>query len=84
MPLLIREGIPCTYFVTLPNVLDGQPFAHDLARANTPLPNTALPNTPLPNTPLPNTPEQLRAMAAAGIEIGAHTYTHPDLARIAD
>ena len=74
IPLLIKERIPCTYFVTLRNVLDGQPFAHDLARGD----------PPLPNTPLPNTPEQLRAMAAAGIEIGAHTYTHPDLARVSD
>jgi peptidoglycan/xylan/chitin deacetylase (PgdA/CDA1 family) len=32
----------------------------------------------------PNTPEQLRAMAAAGIEIGAHAYTHTDLGAIAD
>ena len=69
IPLLIKERIPCTYFVTLQNVLDGEPFAHDLAQGNSFLPNTL---------------EQLKAMADAGIEIGAHTYTHPDLARIAD
>lgn len=69
IPLLIKERIPCTYFVTLQNVLDGEPFAHDLAQGHALAPNTL---------------EQLRAMAAAGIEIGAHTYTHPDLARITD
>ncbi|HUT14286.1 MAG TPA: polysaccharide deacetylase family protein [Thermoguttaceae bacterium] len=69
IPLLIRERIPCTYFVTLQNVLDGKPFSHDLAEGNAFLPNTL---------------EQLRAMAAAGIEIGAHTRTHAGLATIAD
>lgn len=69
IPLLIRQGIPCTYFVTVENVLKGVPFAHDLAQ---------------PDPPLPNTLEQLKGMAAAGIEIGAHTYTHPDLGRIVD
>jgi peptidoglycan/xylan/chitin deacetylase (PgdA/CDA1 family) len=69
IPLLIREQIPCTYFVTLGNVLDGEPFAHDLANGDTFLPNTV---------------EELRAMSAAGIEIGAHTYSHADIARIRD
>jgi len=69
IPLLTGQGIPCTYFVTLRNVLDGEPFAHDLARGHALEPNTL---------------EQLRAMAAAGVEIGAHTYTHPNLARITD
>jgi peptidoglycan/xylan/chitin deacetylase (PgdA/CDA1 family) len=69
IPLLIRERIPCTYFVTLENVRDGKPFAHDLAAGQ------CFP---------PNTMAELRAMAAAGIEIGAHTYTHPDLGQIAD
>ena len=69
IPLLIRRQIPCTYFVTLENVLQGKPFAHDVARGD--------------RFP-PNDLEQLRAMADAGIEIGAHTYTHPDLAQVTD
>ena len=69
IPLLVKRRIPCTYFVTLQNVLDGEPFAHDLAQGN-----------PLAS----NTLEELRAMAAAGIEIGAHTYTHADLGRVSD
>lgn len=69
IPLLVKEGIPCTYFVTLGNVLTQEPFPHDRALGY--------------HFP-PNNLEQLRAMAAAGIEIGAHTYTHPDVAKIAD
>ena len=69
IPLLVKERIPCTYFVTVRNVLEGEPFAHDLAGGNR-----------LP----PNTLEQLQAMAAAGIEIGAHGYTHANLGPMAD
>ena len=69
IPLLIKERIPCTYFVTVQNLLDGKPFAHDVA-AGVPL--------------APNTLEQIKAMAAAGMEIGAHTYTHPDLGPMTD
>jgi len=67
IPMLIRRRIPCTYFVTLENALRGEPFAHDVAQGNRFAPNDL---------------EQLRAMADAGIEIGAHTYTHPDLAQV--
>jgi peptidoglycan/xylan/chitin deacetylase (PgdA/CDA1 family) len=69
IPLLIRGRVPCTYFVTLENVLEGKPFAHDAAGGNRFEPNTL---------------DQLRAMVSAGIEIGAHTYTHPDLGRVTD
>jgi len=69
IPLLVRERIPCTYFVTLQNVLQGEPFPHDVAQGNRFEPNSL---------------EQLRAMAAAGIEIGSHTYSHPDLGQVTD
>ncbi len=69
IPLLVRHRIPCTYFVTLRNVLDGEPFAHDAIRGD--------------RFP-PNNLEQLRAMAAAGIEMGNHTYTHADLGKMTD
>ena len=69
IPLLLGEKIPCTYFVTLDNVLRGEPFRHDLVWGD--------------RFP-PNDLEQLRAMAAAGIDIGAHTYTHPDLGQVTD
>jgi peptidoglycan/xylan/chitin deacetylase (PgdA/CDA1 family) len=67
IPWLVKERIPCTYFVTVRNVLAGAPFEHDLAHGQ---------------WCAPNTPEQLRAMAAAGIEIAAHSYSHADLGKI--
>ena len=69
VPWLIEQNIPCTYFVTLQNVLYGEPFAHDVR---------------LGFRLEPNSIEQLREMAEGGVEIGAHTYTHPDLAAISD
>ncbi len=69
LPLLIHERIPCTYFVATRNILTGAPFDHDVARGG-----------PL----APNTPRQIRELAQAGIEIGAHTRTHADLGRITD
>lgn len=69
LPWLIKNRIPCTYFVTAHNVLNQEPFAHDLAMGRR-----------LP----PNTLEELRAMAAAGVEIGCHTYTHADLGPVTD
>ena len=69
IPLLVRERIPCTYFVTVRNVLEGEPFAHDLAHGH--------------RFP-PNNPEQIRAMAAAGIEIGSHGWSHADLGAMHD
>ena len=69
LPLLIAERIPCTYFVTAHNVIAGAPFEHDIARGK-----------PL----APNTTKQLVGLARSGIEIGAHTRTHPDLGCISD
>ena len=69
LPFLVRERIPCTYFVTTEGALTGSPFGHDLAMGNRFEPNTL---------------EQLKALVAAGIEIGAHTRTHPAVAQITD
>jgi len=69
IPLLVRRGIPCTYFATLWNVQRGQPFAHD---------QTLGFDFPA------NTLDQLRAMADSGIEIGSHCRHHDDLALVAD
>jgi len=67
LPLLVKHRIPCTYFVASQHVTTGRPFPHDVA-AERPL--------------APNTPEQIKALADAGIEIGAHTRTHVDLGNI--
>ncbi len=64
VPWLVDEGIPFTYFVSTYFMQRNEHFPHDLASGQ-----------PL----YPNTMEQLRAMAAAGVEIGAHTRTHADL-----
>lgn len=69
IPLLVKKRIPCTYFVTANNVLNDEPFDHDVVMGNR-----------LP----PNNLEQLLAMSEAGIEIGAHCCNHVDLARITD
>jgi peptidoglycan/xylan/chitin deacetylase (PgdA/CDA1 family) len=69
VPWLLEQKIPFTYFVTTNHVQSGEPFAHDVAAGH-----------PL----TPNTVEQLRDMAAAGVEIGAHTRTHTDLGQLDD
>lgn len=61
VPLLLKENIPFTYFVSTNHVFGNRPFPHDKA-AGRPL--------------APNTLSQLREMAAAGVEIGAHNRNH--------
>ena len=55
------EKIPFTYFVTTHNVQFGKPFPHDLQFGH------AL---------APNSTDEIRAMADAGVNIGAQTRTH--------
>ena len=69
LPMLIERRIPVTYFVTLENTIGQKPFQHDLDLGQ-PLPTHSL--------------ESLRALDMAGVEIGAHTRTHPDLGKITD
>ncbi len=69
IPWLVKERIPCTYFVTVQNVLEGRPFDHDLRHGVTFMPNSLA---------------EIRAMASAGVEIGAHSYSHADLGRVTD
>jgi peptidoglycan/xylan/chitin deacetylase (PgdA/CDA1 family) len=69
LPLLVREQIPCTYFVSTRYVFGGMPFPHDLEQGLRFAPNTLA---------------ELKDMAAAGIEIGAHTRSHVDLGRVTD
>jgi peptidoglycan/xylan/chitin deacetylase (PgdA/CDA1 family) len=69
LPLLIRERIPCCYFVSAQPVLDGKIFEHDLSMGNRFVTNTV---------------SELRDLSRAGIEIGHHTRTHPDMAQLTD
>lgn len=69
LPFLIENKIPVTYFVTTDHTKNQKPFPHDVEEG----------------TPLPvNTIESLRALANAGIEIGAHTRTHPNLGNVTE
>jgi len=67
IPFLLAHEIPMTYFVALDFVVHDRPFPHDVQTGTT----LAV-----------NTPQQLREMAEAGIEIGAHTRTHCDVGAI--
>lgn len=69
VPWLLDQNVPFTYFVSTSHILEGRPFLHDLDRQR-----------PL----APNTPEQIRQMADAGVELGAHTRTHADLGPLVD
>jgi peptidoglycan/xylan/chitin deacetylase (PgdA/CDA1 family) len=69
IPFLLEHDIPCTYFVSTYFVLEQQPFPHDVK---------------LGFHSSPNTPEQVRMMSKAGIEIAAHTRTHPDIGSLRD
>lgn len=67
IPLLLKHRVPFTYFVSTDHVLRGKAFPHDVA-AGRPL--------------AVNTIADLRELAAAGVEIGAHTRSHVDLGSI--
>jgi len=69
LPLLIRRKIPFTYFVTSQNTINNIPFPHDVAR------NEKL---------APDSVDSLKALYQAGVEIGGHTKTHPNLGQIHD
>ena len=69
LPLLLTENIPVTYFVTTQNIRQQKPFPHDVEDG------AVLPVDSV---------ESIRAMANAGIEIGAHTRTHPNMGSIND
>jgi peptidoglycan/xylan/chitin deacetylase (PgdA/CDA1 family) len=69
IPWLLDQGVPFTYFVASAHISSGRPFAHDVKRGR-----------PLP----PNSPDEIRAMARAGVEIGAHTRHHVDAGAIHD
>lgn len=69
IPFLLEHDIPFTYFVALDFIVNQRPFPQDVKAGE---------------LLAPNTPEQIRAMADAGVEIGAHTRTHCDVGAIDD
>lgn len=69
VPLLLKRRIPFTYFVSTRIIRDQTAFPHDLAAGVRLRPNTIT---------------ELRAVADAGVEIGAHSRTHADLGKSID
>lgn len=69
LPLLVEAGIPVTYFVSLDLIKSGQSFPHDEQEGVFLQPNTV---------------DQLREWSQAGVEIGAHTASHANMARVRD
>lgn len=69
IPFLLERDIPVTYFVTTYHTLEQQPFDHDVKYG-----------VPLDT----NQKEALKAMHNAGVVIGAHTRSHPNLGVISD
>ena len=69
IPWLLEQKVPFNYFVSTSHVLERRPFEHDAKRG-----------CPL----APNTPDQLRALADAGVELGAHSRRHTNLGQIED
>ncbi len=69
IPWLLEHQIPFTYFVSTQFICQQCPFPHDVQLGR-----------PLQ----PNAPDQLRAMANAGVEFGAHTRSHVDLGNVTD
>ncbi|MGB7346507.1 MAG: polysaccharide deacetylase family protein [Pirellulaceae bacterium] len=67
LPLLIERNIPCTYFVTYDHIVHQRPFEHD-AKGGFDFPV--------------NTVAELKDLASQGIEIGAHTRTHPNMGEV--
>ena len=65
IPWLIDNDIPFTYFVSTDHVLAGKPFPHDV-RAGLEL--------------RPNDLDDLKSLSAAGVEIGAHSRSHANIA----
>ena len=66
IPFLLRRKIPFTYFISTQILHDQLAFEHDL-EAGMRLDVNSL--------------YQIRAMAQAGVEIGAHTRTHADMGK---
>ncbi len=64
LPLIVDRGWPCTFFVSSHFLETGLPFPHDISRGYAHAPNSI---------------DQVKWMAARGIEIGCHTHTHANL-----
>lgn len=69
LPLLAERQIPCMYYVSTSYILNQTFFPHD---------------EKLRLQLHPNSVNDLKQILAWGLDIGAHTRTHPDVAQITD
>jgi peptidoglycan/xylan/chitin deacetylase (PgdA/CDA1 family) len=67
-PLLLKHGLPATFFVSTDNVTNQTPFQHDLDELGFGLPNMTWDN--------------IREMDQDGFDFGSHSTNHADLGRI--
>ncbi len=67
-PLLLKHGLPATFFVSTGKISNQTPFQHDLNKLGYGLPNMTWDN--------------IREMADDGFDFGSHTVNHADLGRI--
>lgn len=65
-PILRRQRVPCSFYVSTGMLQNGQRFPHDVRRGNAALPTMNW--------------DQLRAMHDWGFTIGSHTVNHVDCA----
>jgi peptidoglycan/xylan/chitin deacetylase (PgdA/CDA1 family) len=69
-PILLKHGVPCTFFVSTEKVRDNKPFDHDMRALGFGLDNMSW--------------EQIRRMRDWGLHFGSHTRNHVNLAEIGD
>lgn len=68
-PILLKHGVPATFFVSTDMITHNKPFDHDLQKLGHGLPNMNW--------------HQIREMQAEGFGFGSHTANHINLARSA-
>lgn len=66
-PILIKHGVPATFFVSTDNIAHDHGFEHDIRKLGGGLPNM--------------TWDQIREMHEAGLDFGSHTANHINLAQ---
>ena len=69
-PILLKHGIPCTFFISTENISENRPFEHDLNTLGFGLDNMNW--------------EQVKQMHKWGFHFGSHTKNHVNLAEVSD
>lgn len=69
-PVLLKHGVPCTFFISTEKVRDNKPFDHDMRALGFGLDNMSW--------------DQVRQMRDWGLHFGSHTRNHVNLAEVGD